>query len=80
MLPFLLGDRVAARVDLKADRKSAALMAPAVFAEPGQDPVRVAGALADELRAMAMWLELDRVVVGRRGDLSALLKRALRGG
>jgi hypothetical protein len=38
----------------------------------------VAKALAGELASMAGWLGLDRVTVGERGDLSAVLARALR--
>lgn len=78
VLPFLLGDRLVARVDLKADRKAGVLLAPAVHTEPGHDPDHVASALADELRSMAAWLELDRVEVGRRGDLASTLRRALK--
>ena len=58
--------------------KAGVLLAPAVHAEPGHDADRVASALADELRSMAAWLELDRVEVGRRGDLASTLRRALK--
>ena len=78
VLPFLLGTNLVARVDLKSDRKASALLVPAVWKEPGVPDDEVAGELAAELRAMARWLELDRVVVGERGDLSAALARELR--
>jgi uncharacterized protein YcaQ len=77
VLPFLLGDTLVGRVDLKADRQRSALLVPAAFAEPPHDPAAVAPALAIELRRMADWLELDSVTVGERGDLAAALGRRL---
>jgi uncharacterized protein len=62
VLPFLLGDKLVARVDLKADRRQSALLVPVVTAEPGVDQRDAAAELADELRLMADWLELDKVV------------------
>jgi hypothetical protein len=79
VLPFLLGEQLVARVDLKADRKAGALLVQGAFAEPGTDARATAGALAEELRTMAAWLGLDAVKVGRRGDLSAPLRRSLGG-
>ena len=76
VLPFLLGDTLVARVDLKADRKGGALAVQGAFAEPGVAKKQVAAELARELRVMAGWLELDRVEVRERGDLATALRRA----
>jgi uncharacterized protein YcaQ len=73
VLPFLLGDRIAARVDLKADRKAGVLQVKAAYAEPGAPP-ETPEELAAELRDLAGWLGLDDIEVGDRGDLAPLLR------
>ena len=78
VLPFLLGDQLVARVDLKADRKASTLRVIATHAESHAPPAKVAAALAGELSRMARWLELDKVAVERRGDLAQRLGRSLR--
>ena len=72
VLPFLLGDRLAARVDLKSDRQAGVLRVVGAFAEPGVEEGVVAHELADELRLVSEWLGLGGVEVGRKGDLAEM--------
>jgi uncharacterized protein YcaQ len=78
VLPFLLGDTLVARVDLKSDRQQGALLVQSSFAERGVDRAAVAGELAAELADVAAWLGLGDVVVRRRGDLASALRDAVR--
>ena len=77
VLPFLLGDRLAARVDLKSDRQAGVLRVVGAFAEPKVDTDVVARELADELRLVSEWLGLGGVEVARKGDLAATLRKAV---
>jgi len=77
VLPFLLGDRLVGRMDLKADRAHGALLVQAAHAEPGIEPATIADDLAVELRAMASWLELAEIVVAPRGDVAPALAAAV---
>ena len=74
VLPFLLRNGIAARVDLKADRKQSRLLVQASHREAGA-PDDTAVALAVELRLMAQWLGLTGVRVERKGDLADALQR-----
>nr|MBA3540885.1 winged helix-turn-helix domain-containing protein [Deltaproteobacteria bacterium] len=60
--------------DLKADRAEGVLRVQAAHVEPGA-PADAAAALATELAAMAGWLGLERVVIGRRGNFASALRR-----
>jgi uncharacterized protein YcaQ len=77
VLPFLLGERIVARVDVKADRQAGVLRVPAVFAEDHADPSEVTAAMAAELVELATWLGLSGVAAGERGDLAEPLAAAL---
>ena len=74
VLPFLLGDALVARVDLKADRARGCLVVRAAhLADAARGPGEVAHELARGLRRMAATLGLERIVVEDRGDLAARL-------
>ena len=77
VLPFLLGDELVGRVDLKADRaRPAAGRGARGSSRASRTPWPPE--LAEELRAMAGWLGLERVVVVDRGDLAPALADCLK--
>jgi uncharacterized protein YcaQ len=84
VLPFLLGDELVGRVDLKADRKAGVLRVQAAWSEASSaaaadgDHELVAAELALSLTEMADWLGLSGgVEVQPRGDLAPAVRRAL---
>lgn len=77
VFPFLLGEDLVARVDLKADRKSGVLVVSGAFLEPGHNATHVARELALELGEMARWLGLGEISIGEKGDLSTFLRRVV---
>jgi uncharacterized protein YcaQ len=77
VLPFLLGDRIVGRVDLKADRKTGVLRVLGSYAEPGA-PDETPDELAAELVDLAGWLDLGDIAVESRGDLADALTLAVK--
>jgi uncharacterized protein len=85
VLPFLLGDRLVARLDLKADRKAGVLRIPSAWIEPvparlrkgAPTPDEVVEALVVELARFAGWLGLSAVEPPVSGDLAGRLGKAL---
>ncbi|RWA73457.1 winged helix-turn-helix domain-containing protein [Mesorhizobium sp.] len=72
VLPFLLGDRIVARVDLRADRPASILRVHAAYAEADAPPETVAQ-LFEELKQMQAWLGLEAIEVTPAGDLGPAL-------
>ncbi len=79
VLPFLLGDELVARVDLKSDRAGRVLRVRGAYAEHPAPAPELAPELAAELALMAGWLGLDAVAVEPRGDLAPALAAAVGG-
>lgn len=81
VLPFLLGESIVARVDLKSDRKNRTLLVQAAWVDPAHTghvgPREIAVELAAELHLMASWLDLDAIDVTHKGDLAADLRRCV---
>ncbi len=70
---FVMDDQIAARVDLKADRKADRLLVQSSWLEQGADPAETASRLAGELRRLADWLGLSDIDVQPVGTLASVL-------
>jgi uncharacterized protein YcaQ len=77
VFPILLDGELVGRVDLKADRQAGLLRVRGSYVEDGQDPARVAGPLAHEMKTMAAWLGLADVAVEKKGKLASALAKAV---
>ncbi|MFT4110282.1 winged helix-turn-helix domain-containing protein [Propionicimonas sp.] len=71
---FVMDELIAARVDLKADRRAGALRVQSAWREDGAPEGETAARLAAELRRMADWLGLAGIAVEDRGDLAGALR------
>ena len=76
VLPFLWNEALAARVDLRADRREGLLRVHAVHLEEGVGE-DVLPPLAGELRRMATWLGLKAPVISGEGPAPAALAATL---
>lgn len=76
VLPFLQGEHITARVDLKSDRKAGALLVQSAHAQPGRELGAISAPLRAELDRMAGWLALDQVRVEGREPLADQLRLA----
>lgn len=77
VLPFLMGDRLVGRFDLKTDRAAGRLEVRAAHVEPGMPASEVAASAALELQALAQMVGADGIRCGRRGNLARALSREL---
>jgi len=75
VLPFLLGDRLVARVDLKSNRQTSTLEVPTLTPEPNTpDCIEP---LANQLQLMASWLDLNHIQITDTSPLGRALSQAL---
>lgn len=74
VLPFLLGDRLVGRMDVKADRAEGVLRVDGAWIEDHADSADVVEPLREQLGRLAAFVGVDHVAIGRRGNLSAALR------
>jgi uncharacterized protein YcaQ len=79
VLPFLLGDTVVARADVKADRPAGVLRVLATYAQSGAPP-ETAAELLKEFKLMQSWLGLERMDIVPKGDRGPALAKLAQAG
>ncbi|MDL2226816.1 winged helix-turn-helix domain-containing protein [Deltaproteobacteria bacterium OttesenSCG-928-M10] len=77
VLPFLHGRELVGRVDLRAERGKCCLTVPAVYAEGDKMTGEALAAQTGNLKALANWLGLEKVVVKKRSGLDSRLRSTL---
>lgn len=78
-LPVLVGDRIVARVDLKADRASSTLRVQSAWWEAAARPQNDVEAVSGEILRAARWQSLEHVSISNWGDATDDLARVLSG-
>lgn len=73
VLPFRQGDKITARVDLKADRKGSRLLVQNAHLQSGADATVTARALLDELRGVSEWLQLQHIAISVSNEFEKTL-------
>ena len=74
VLPFVLGNRLAGRCDLKTDRDDQVLRVLGAFLEPGADVDEVAAEMLEELRMLAQLVCVSDVSIDASGPLAERLR------
>ncbi len=74
VLPFLLGNRLVARIDLKANRQNDRLQVLGAHTEGHAKVAEIVEPLREELHRMAGWLGLEHVQMAAKGPLGQALK------
>jgi uncharacterized protein YcaQ len=78
VLPFLLGEDLVGRVDLKADRKAGVMRVQSAHRDSALPDEDIVEPLAETLREMADWLGLDDVSATGKGELGKPLADTLK--
>ncbi len=77
VMPFLLGDRIVGRCDLKTDREAGVLRVLSAFLEDHADADHVGPEMAAELQMMAELVGVDAISVDAAGPLAQRIRASL---